>query len=76
MRITPTLSYFAGVPGAEKPFIQVTPKGDAAGMPEEAIGAKLRTRSETHPIAIVARIRLFTLCDRGVEGVPVVAADR
>lgn len=52
--ITPTLLYFAGVPGTEKPFIQVTPRG-AAGVLAEAIGAKLGTSVGIHPIAIAAR---------------------
>jgi hypothetical protein len=52
--ITPTLLYFAGVPGAEKPFIQVTPRGEVAGVLAEAIGAKLGTSADIHPIAIAA----------------------
>jgi hypothetical protein len=48
------LLYFAGVPGAEKPFIQVTPRGELAGVLAEAIGAKLGTSADIHPIAIAA----------------------
>src|ERR1035437_2912343 len=52
----PTLSYLAGVPGAAKPCIHVTPSGLVGGLDPQ-----LETSTAMHPTAIGMSSALFKL---------------